>query len=143
MFFEQIKASFIAQNNQFAAQVNQESERRFIQSAQDWARNGGKDGEPKPDNVVEAQFNFDEGLSAKLVATDRPVSTIDPKTFLPTYGTDTDAVGGEVGGPIPGKSKRFYVKSNATPWIGKLARVGGRTFVCNADTPFTRFWEEV
>jgi hypothetical protein len=48
-----------------------------------------------------------------------------------------------VGGPIPGKPGRFYVKSNATPWIGKLARVGGRAFVCNADTPFTRFWEEV
>lgn len=143
MFIQEIKASMIAQGNTIAQQFNAEAERTYLQACQDWARNGGQGGEPKPGLAVEPVFNFDGVFEFKLAATTRPVSNIDPKTFLPKFGTDEDAVGGEVGGPIPGKPGRFYVASGATPWIGKLARVGDRAFVCAADTPFTRFWEEV
>jgi hypothetical protein len=143
MFLEQVKASFIANGIQIANQINQENEGEYLRQIQNWVKGGGKDGEPKPDVAVEAQFNFDGNFELKIVPTDRPVSLVNPKDFLPKYGTDESAVGGEVGGPIPGQPKRFYAAANASPWLGKMVRIGDRRFIFTATTPFNRFWEEV
>lgn len=143
MFIERIKATFIAQGHSIAQQFNAEAEREYLAACQDWARNGGQGGEPKPGFAVEPAFDFDGVFRFELATTTRPVSSIDPKTFLPKYGTDTDAVGGEVGGPIPNLPGRFYAAASAQPWLGKTTRVGDRRFVFTATTPFNRFWEEL
>jgi hypothetical protein len=143
MFLEQVKASFVANGMQIANHINQENEGEYLRQIQNWVQGGARDGEPKPNFAVEAQFSFEGNFELKIVPTDRPVSLVNPKDFLPKYGTDDNAVGGEVGGSIPGQPRRFYAAANANPWIGKLAQVGGRRFVFTATTPFNRFWEEL
>ncbi len=143
MFLDHIKASFIAQGNDIAQRINAEAERAYLAACQDWGRNGGNGGVPKPDFAVEPVFDFEGVFRLDIVPTERPVSNVPASTFLPKYGTDTSAVGGEVGGPIQNQPGRFYSASHAAPWVGKLARVGSRTFVFTAATPFNRFWEEV
>ena len=143
MFFEEVKASFMAQGVAIADKMNQDAAARFLGACRNWAANGGRDGEPKPDVAVEAQFSFDPQWSLMLVPTDHPVSTIDPKTFLLTHGTDQHAIGGPVGGPIPDQPGRYYAASNATPYLGQVFRSNGKTYVFSAISPFNRAWEEI
>lgn len=143
MFLNEVKQSFMAQGAAIAAKINLQAEHDYLQACRNWAANGAKDGEPKPDLAVEAQFSFEPEWFMRIVATDRPVSSIDPKSFLQAYGTDKDAIGGPVGGPIPGQPGRFYAASNATPWLGQVYRAKGKTYVYAAITPFNRAWEEI
>lgn len=143
MFVDEVKQSFMAQGAAMAAKMNQDAVERFLGACRNWAANGAKDGEPKPDLAVEAQFSFDPEWSLRIVPTDRPISSIDPKSFLQTYGTDKDAVGGPVGGPIPNQPGRYYAASNATPYVGQVYRGNGKTYVFTAITPFNRAWEEI
>lgn len=141
--FSEIKESFIEQGMSIAAKLNQGAAERFIAACRNWAANGAKDGEPKPDLAVEAEFDFEGNWQMRIVPTNRPVSTVDPKSFVAMYGTDKDAIGGPVGGPIPGQPGRYYAASNATPWIGQVYRSKGKTYVFSAITPFNRAWEEI
>ena len=143
MFLEQAKASFIAQGTQMAAQMNGEAEREFIQAAQNWARNGGHSPEPVAAMSVVAEFSFDDNFELRINATSIPVSNFDPKVLMPKFGTDTDAVGGLVGGTIPAKPGKFYAVSSSSPALGQIERVGDRTFQFVATTPFNRFWVEI
>lgn len=143
MFFEEVKQTFIAQGMAIAAKLNQDAAERFLGACRNWAANGGRDGEPKPDLAMEAEFSFEGNWEMRIVATDRFVSTIDPKSFLQTFGTDKDAIGGPVGGPIPGQPGRFYAASDATPYLGQVHRAKGKTYVFTAITPFNRAWEEI
>ena len=143
MFLIQIKESFIEQGMSIAAKLNQDAAARFVAACRDWAANGAKDGEPKPDLAVEAEFDFENNWQMRIVPTDWFVSTIDPKSFIATYGTDKDAIGGPVGGPIPGQPGRYYAASNATPWLGQVYRAKGKTYGFFAKTPFNRAWEEI
>ena len=143
MFFEEVKQSFIAQGMAIAAKLNQDAVERFLGASRNWAANGGRDGEPKPDLAMEAEFSFEGNWQMRIVATDRFVSSIDPKSFLQAYGTDKDAIGGPVGGPIPGQVGRYYAASDATPYLGQVHRAKGKTYVFTAITPFNRAWEEI
>jgi len=142
-FLEQVKADFIANGVRMAQQMNQTAEQRFLDAARDWARNGGNTGEPRPDEAVQAVFSFDDFFSMKIAGTGRPVSTIDPKSFLPVYGTDEYAVGGPVGGPIPNKPGKFYALSTSTPWLGQQAKIGERRFVYTGTSFVDKYWEEI
>lgn len=143
MFFEEVKQSFIAQGHAIAAQMNQVAVERFLGACRNWAANGGRDGEPKPDLAMEAEFSFEGNWQMRIVATDRFVSTIDPKSFLQTFGTDKDAIGGPVGGPIVDQPGRYYAASDATPYLGQVFRGKGKTYVFTAISPFNRAWEEI
>jgi len=143
MFFEEVKQTFIAQGMAIAAKLNQDAAERFLGACKNWAANGGRDGEPKPDLAVEAQFIFEPEWSMRIAPTDRPVSTLAPKSFLQTFGTDKDAIGGPVGGPIPDQPGRYYAASDATPYLGQVHRAKGKTYVFTAITPFNRAWEEI
>jgi hypothetical protein len=143
MFFEEVKQSFIAQGHAIAAKLNQDAVERFLGACRNWAANGGRDGEPKPDLAMEAEFSFEGNWTMRIVATDRFVSTIDPKSFLQTFGTDRDAIGGPVGGPIPNQPGRYYAASDATPYLGQVHRNKDKTYVFTAITPFNRAWEEI
>jgi len=113
--------------------------KRFLDAARDWARNGGNSGEPRPDEAVQAVFSFDDFFSMKISGTGRPVSTIDPKSFLPVCGTDEYAVGG----PIPNKPGKFYALSTSTPWLGQQAKIGERRFVYTGTSFVDKYWEEI
>jgi hypothetical protein len=141
MFLETVRASFIVQGHSMAKQINGENEKQFLEAAKNWALNGGGPDEPKPAEAVEAQFDFEGMWRMTLEPTGLPVSTLDPKTLLPTYGTDENAIGGPVGGPIPGQPGRFYAASNATPWLGQTVTIAGKRYVYTAITPFNRAWE--
>jgi hypothetical protein len=143
MFFEEVKQTFIAQGMAIAAKLNQDAVERFLGACRNWAANGGRDGEPKPDLAMEAEFSFEGNWTMRIVATDRFVSTIDPKSFLQTFGTDRDAIGGPVGGPIPNQPGRYYAASDATPYLGQVHRNKDKTYVFTAITPFNRAWEEI
>lgn len=143
MFLNEVKQSFMAQGAAIAAKINLQAEHEYLQACRNWAANGAKDGEPKPDVAVEAEFDFEGNWQMRIVPTDRFVSTIDPKSFATTYGTDKDAIGGPVGGPIPGQPGRYYAASSATPWLGQVYRAKGKTYVFSAITPFNRAWEEI
>jgi hypothetical protein len=143
MFFEEVKQTFIAQGMAIAAKLNQDAVERFLGACRNWAANGGRDGEPKPDLAMEAEFSFEGNWTMRIVAADRFVSTIDPKSFLQTFGTDRDAIGGPVGGPIPNQPGRYYAASDATPYLGQVHRNKDKTYVFTAITPFNRAWEEI
>ena len=143
MFFDEVKQSFMAQGAAIAAKINLQAEHDYLQACRNWAANGGKDGEPKAATAVEAQFAFDPTWEMRIVQTDRLVSSIDPKSFATTYGTDKDAIGGPVGGPIPGQPGRYYAASDSTPYLGQVYRGKGKTYVFTAITPFNRAWEEI
>lgn len=143
MFFEEVKQSFITQGHAIAAKINQDAVERFLGACRNWAANGAKDGEPKPDLTVEADFDFEGNWTMRIVPTDRFVSTIDPKSFVATYATDKDAIGGPVGGPIPNQPGRYYAASDATPYLGQVHRAKGKTYVFSAITPLNRAWEEI
>jgi hypothetical protein len=142
-FLEQVKADFIANGVRMAQQMNQTAEQRFLDAARDWARNGGTSGEPRPDEAVQAVFSFDDFFTMKIAGTGRPVSSIDPKSFLPSYGTDEASIGGPVGGPIPNQPGRFYTTSTSSPWLGQQIKLGERRFVFTATSPFNKYWEEI
>ena len=141
MFLDEVRATFLAQGHAVAKQVNTLHEKQFLEAAKNWALNGGGPDEPKPAEAVEAQFDFEGLWSMTLKPAGRPVSTVDPKSLLPVHGTDENAVGGPVGGPIPGQPGRFYAASNAAPWLGQTVTIDGKRYRYTAITPFNRAWE--
>lgn len=141
MFLEEVRASFIAQGHAMANHFNAENEKQFLEAAKNWAINGGGENPPKPAEAVEAQFDFEGLWSMTLKPAGHLVSTLDPKTLLPSHGTDENAIGGPVGGPIPGQPGRFYAASNATPWLGQTVTIDGKRYLYTAITPFNRAWE--
>lgn len=142
-FLEQVKADFIANGVRMAQQMNQTAEQRFLDAAREWARNGGNSGEPRPDEAVQAVFSFDDFFSMKISGTGRPVSTIDPKSFLSAHKTDENAVGGPVGGPIPNKPGKYYAHSTASPWLGQEVKIGQRLFRFASTNFMDKYWEEI
>ena len=143
MFFDELKETFISQGMTIAAKLNQDAAERFLAACRDWALNGARGNGPTPEKAVEAQFDFEGGWDMRIVTIDRPVSTIDPSSFAATFGTDNNAVGGPVGGPIPGQPGRFYAASNAAPWDGQEFVTKGKTYRYTGTSPFNRFWELV
>ena len=143
MFESEVWQSFVEQGLGMAEMTNQSSLDRFRQACLNWVANGGRTPKPAPDFKVESVFNPGSSEPFKLVVTDIPVSTLDPSTMLPTHGTDVDAVGGPVGGPIPAYPGRFYLNSGSHPNLGEMVKVNNRTFVCTSRSPFTRYWIEV
>lgn len=141
MVLDEVKASFIACGHAMANHLNTENEKQFLEAAKNWALNGGGENQPRPAEAIEAQFDFDGLWKMTLEPAGRPVSTLDPKTLLPTHGTDENAIGGPVGGPIPGQPGRFYAASNATPWLGQIVIIDGKRYLYTAITPFNRAWE--
>lgn len=143
MFENEVWQSFVAQGLAMAEKINESSLARFKQACINWVANNGRTPKPVPDFKVESVFNAESHEPFKLVVTNTPVSNLDPASMLPAYGTDTNAVGGPVGGPIPNQSGRYYVNSNFHPQLGDEVEVGNRAFVCMSHSPFTKYWIEV
>lgn len=98
----------------------------FIQAAKNWALRA--DG-PPPVAPRKQIITADRATMDLIVTTtDEPVSSLDPQSLVSTYGTDAGAVGGRVGGPIPGLPGRFYLASSAGASHGDIEGVNGRTF---------------
>lgn len=98
----------------------------FIQAAKNWAIRA--DG-PPPVAPRKQSITADRATMDLIVTTlAEPVSTLDPQSLVATYGTDTGAVGGRVGGPIPDLPGRFYLASSAGAAHGDIEGVNGRIF---------------
>ena len=139
MYDEEVKATFAAQARAMAAQINSLAAQNYIQACQNWAIRAS---EPPPlaPFAVRAEVSFVPEFALKLVATTEPVSDIKPESFLPKFATDSDAVGGPVGGPIPGAPGKFYASSGTNPQPGDDYRAGGAVYVYKRPTPFGGFW---
>lgn len=126
MWEEEIYAALVA-----SAKVMENTRNRlladvFIQAAKNWALRA--DG-PPPVAPRKQSITADRTTMDLIVTTlAEPVSTLDPQSLVATYGTDTGAVGGRVGGPIPDLPGRFYLTSSAKATHGDTEQVGARTF---------------
>lgn len=142
MFDQEIRASFAAQGRAMAEQINKLAADSYVLACQNWALQPMA---PKPSAPfsLAASVAFDPAFSLTLVPTQSPVSDIKPESFLPKYGTDVNAVGGPVGGPIPGSSDKFYAASGANPQAGDDYKTNGAVYVYKRPTPFGGFWVKV
>ncbi len=142
-----IKQLWIEQNHRMAAQINSINADDFIQAAKNWATQMSTQGKatmPKPvaPHAVQAVMVFEPGWSCTFPETEMLVSTADPSSFLPAFPTDTNAIGGPVGGPIPDQTGKFYMASNDDRKLWYYSK-GGRNFARVQVTPFQMFWVEI
>lgn len=142
MFEDVVRETAIAQVYAMKAQLNKTVEDKYLTAARNWALNPDSP-YPAVPFITDVQLTGDNPVTFTLVPTDIPISTIKPEDFLPKYKTDDNAVGGPVGGPIPDQPGRFYLAANASAYIGQIARVGGSVYVCQANGPFSRFWQKI
>lgn len=140
MFDEEIKASFSAQGRQIAAQINTLAADTYIQACRNWALNGAKEPPPIVPFAVLPLIEFEPVFSLRLIQGEEAVSAIAPESFLPKFQTDTDAIGGPVGGPIPGAPGKFYATATANPQPGDDYRALGSVYIYKRPTPFGGFW---
>lgn len=147
MFTDQIIASAKAQVASFVNQLNTELRNNYLQAAMNWAdtKTQGEAGPPPVAPLgVDVIISVDgDTVNFKLIEAAKPVSNIKPESFLPTQGTDTNAVGGPVGGPIANEPGRFYINSGANVYAGQVYSQGGSVYVVQQPTPFQKFWFKV
>jgi hypothetical protein len=142
MFDAEIKATFAAQGRAMAAQINALAAQNYIQACQNWALQAvGLP--PLAPFAVSAQVSFAPEFALKLTPTQEPVSDIKPESFLPKNATDTDAVGGPVGGPIPGAPGKFYAVATTNPQPGDDYKTNGALYVYKRPTPFGGYWVQL
>jgi hypothetical protein len=139
MFDEEIKATFAAQGRAMAAQINTLAAQNYIQACQNWALLA-QGPPPVAPFSVSAKVSFVPSFALHLLPTTDPVSDIKPESFLPKFATDTDAIGGPVGGPIPGAPGKFYAAAGTLPQPGDDYRTGGAVYVYKRPTPFGGYW---
>lgn len=145
---EQVRQSWIRQQGQMAAQINAVNLSEYEGACAAWVANYGLPGKARPKpvspNAVEAVLSFDPVWTAKFEDTGRPLSTLDPASALPVYGTDVDAVGGPVGGPIPGRPGCYYQSSTDNLGLGQVwVSPTGREFAKIANGLMGRLWMEL
>lgn len=143
MFFEEVKAAFIAQGHQMAAHINQTAAEQYLGACRNWAANHGQGPEPKPALAVEAVFDFSGLWVVSMKQTGYAVSDVSASSFLPKAPSDVNAIGYPVGGPIRGQPGRFYDFSTAGSSVGQKATVNGKNYEYQGITPFNRAWVEV
>ena len=137
---EQAKASFAAMTRIVADQQNALALDNYIIACRNAAENAIQTGAPPVALVVpRVVVAVNEYPAMKLVETDLPVSTLKPHSFMPQKPLEVGAVGGPIGGPIPGSPGMFYALSSATP--GEQYRTNGATYVYRRPTPFGGYWE--
>lgn len=139
MFEAEVRATFAAQARAMADQFNQIKVDGYLGACRNWAIRANGPPPVVPFNV-RAEVEFEPAFVLRIVPTETPVSDIKPESFLPKYATDTDAVGGPVGGPIPGAVGKFYAASGANPQAGDDYKAGDATYVYKRPTPFGGFW---
>lgn len=147
MFTDQVIETAKAQVGAFVNQLNTELRNNYLQAAMNWADTKAH-GEAGPPPVaplgVDVIVSVDgDTVNFKLIAAAKPVSTIKPESFLPTYATDTNAVGGPVGGAIAGEAGKFYIASGASVYAGQVYIQNSNVYVVQQPTPFQKFWVKV
>lgn len=139
MFDNEVRATFAAQARAMADQINSLAAAIYIQACQNWAIRALTP-PPIAEMSVVASVEFEPQFVARYTPTQTPVSPIKPESFLPTYPTDANAIGGPIGGPIPASENRFYAASGFNPQPGDDFKVNGATYVFKKPTPFGGFW---
>ena len=101
--FDTIRQTWMEQQFRTAAQLNSENASEFLNAVRNWSlqiSTQGKATMPKPiaPKAVEAVIVWEPVWSASFPETAALVSNVNPDSYLPTYGTDVDGIGGPVGG---------------------------------------------
>lgn len=126
-----IKASYAANQQQFAEQANRLAADQFEQDAKNWAQNVLHTGIRKPPPIaprkMEAVVEFAENgtFSAVLKQIASPVSSLDPESLL--TGAPGDAMH-PVGKQIPASPGCYFSTSEVSPFEGQVIARGGRRF---------------
>jgi len=144
MFEEQIKASFAAWCVEHVRVVNKGLADNYIGACQNWAiRETGP--APVAPMAFDAIIDLEGQMSFQMVQTDKPVSSVKPQDFIPRYGTDTNAVGGPVGGPIPNLPGKFYLASGVpSPNVGDVYPAVNPTHkYTRPPMSFIGYWEAI
>lgn len=139
-----VQAAFKAQAERIATEQNDRRRTEFLGAAENWAKNYPYDKSlPKPiaPAAVRAIVGFGEPWTFDLEDMDVAVSTLDPASLIPPYGTDKNAVGGKVGGPIPNAPGLFYIASDATTYAGEpYTAPDGKKYLAVHENPWKRYW---
>lgn len=126
-----IRASYAANQQQFAEQANKLAAQHFEQDAKNWAQNVMHTGQKTPPPVaprkMEAVVEFAENgtFASVLKKTGEPVSTLDPESLL--AGAPDDPMH-PVGKQIAGSPGCYYSTSQVSPFEGQLITRAGRRF---------------
>lgn len=139
MFDEEIRASFAAQAKSFAEQANRVALAKYLRACENWSVQVVRGAAPVVPTAITANVRYEPTFGIEFVDTGIALSAIKPESFLPTYGTDLDAVGGPVGGPIPGSPGKWYAVATAAPNAGDIYE--GYRYV--RPTPFGGYWERL
>lgn len=149
MFDEQIRQSFAAQGAAMADQFNKRAEEDYVQACRNWAENQNSGKAKKGDKApvapikVKAVVAFEPKFSLEFAETAEPVSTVAPDAFLAKFGTDIGAIGGPVGGLIPGTTDQYYLSSAAaSPRVNdRWTSPAGDVYIWHQPTPFGGYWK--
>lgn len=146
MFEQFIREKAIAMATALTTKLNEDIKNEYLQAASNWAETKQK-GEAGPPPVAPngLQFVFNDATNGfELVDNGSKVSNIKPEDFLPTFQTNTNTVGGPVGGPIPDNPGRFYIAADAGPvYAGQIYNSPSGVFVLQQPTPFQKFWFKI
>lgn len=148
MFDEEIRQSFAAQGAAMADQFNMRAEEEYVQACKNWAANKNRGADagppPVPAKMVKAVVKFEPKFSLSFETMKDSVSTVAPDAFLAKHGTDIGAIGGPVGGLVPGTTDQYYLSSSepSTPQINtRFVSPAGDIYVWHQPTPFGGFWK--
>lgn len=101
---------------------------------------------PTPGRKVEYYLDPAPSTVVRMRFLSQPVSSLTLADIMPKYGTDINAVGGPVGGPIPNRPGDFYAASDAKPQPGDThATPDGGLYVYKAQgfAGLERFWRKL
>ena len=131
MFDNEVKASFQAQAKSMEDRANSEALNLYIESCKQWAGGNGL-AKPVPANAIKIKVEFEPKFNLEVVDLGKAISNIKPESFLPTFVTDQQAIGGRVGSLIPGHTNRYYLASNSKATHGEEEPVAGVKYIFNA-----------
>lgn len=135
MYQEEAYAALVIAAKTSTEQRNRLVADLFERDAENWARNvqqtGVRTPAPVAPNAIQIRAVRDT-LSYEIDELPAKVSDKNPESLLPKFATDAGAIGGRVGGPIPGTKGVYYEASGASSTPGDTETVNGVTYVFRA-----------
>lgn len=128
MFENEVKISFQANAKSMEDKANGDILAQYIRDCQGWAGGNGL-AKPVAPNAIKIKVEFEPKFSLEVIDLGKPISNIKPESFLPTFVTDQQAIGGRIGGPILNQPGRFYLASNAKAMHGDEETINGVKYV--------------
>lgn len=151
MFEEFNRANAEIQAKFFGDLANEEAAGRFEKDLRGWLHDtqikqaAGLATNPMPVAPLKIEYYLDPAPSTnvRVRTLPVPVSNLTLADIMPRYGTDANAVGNGIGGPIPGEPNKFYMASDDKRAVGLPVVVGGSTYIKVQENPFKSYYLKV